>query len=97
MSVVEDLADALAKDTIHAAEELGDPTLIDKVSKMLGDTSTTTQEAYLTAVRVRLAEARARKFIVAEMAKGPKNPGGEKIDLSSRKIMNATEENPGGH
>lgn len=61
MGVVEDLADELARDAIAAAKRLGDPGLIEQVSKTLGDTSTTTQEAYLTAVRVRLAADRARK------------------------------------
>lgn len=94
MGVTEDLADELARDAIATAEELGDPALIDRVSKMLGDTSTTTQEAFITAVRVRLAAARARKFIVAERAKGAGQTH-EKIDLSSRKIMNADDGSSG--
>ncbi|MYM53966.1 hypothetical protein [Thalassovita mangrovi] len=63
MSVAEDLADALARDTIEAAEALNDDLLIDQVAKQLGASSQTTQEAFMTAVRVRLAEKRARKFL----------------------------------
>ncbi|CUH65779.1 MAG: hypothetical protein VX083_12865 [Pseudomonadota bacterium] len=63
MGVTEDLADALAKDTIEAAEATGDERLIDEVAKQLGASSQTTQEAYMTAVRVRLAEKRARSFL----------------------------------
>jgi hypothetical protein len=95
MGVVDDLADGLAKDTIAVAETVGDPLLIDRVSKMLGDTSTTTQEAFLTAVRVRLAEKRARKYIEEIAAKAPK--GAAKVDLSERKIMNATDDGAAGH
>ncbi|MDX1780013.1 MAG: hypothetical protein R3256_01720 [Thalassovita sp.] len=63
MGVAEDLADALAKDTIEAAEALNDEALIDQVAKQIGASSQTTQEAFMTAVRVRLAEKRARKFL----------------------------------
>ncbi|SMX34808.1 hypothetical protein [Actibacterium lipolyticum] len=67
MGVVEDLADALAKDAIEAAEKLGDEKLITEVAKVLGNSSTTTEEAYLTSIRVRLAEARARKFLLGKI------------------------------
>ncbi|WP_420567309.1 hypothetical protein [Thalassovita sp.] len=67
MGITEDLADALAKDAIEAAETLGDETLIDQIGKSLGDSSTTTQEAFLTAVRVRLAERRARQMLNAKI------------------------------
>ncbi len=96
MGIVDDLADGLAKDAIDVAEALGDPTILEKVSKMLGDTSTTTQESYLTAVRVRLAEKRARKFIAAlqiEAAKSTK----ARVDLSDQRIMNASDDGAVGH
>jgi len=63
MGVVEDLADALAKDAIEAAERLGDENLIEDLSKVLLASSSTTQEAFMTAVRVRLAAARGRRFL----------------------------------
>ena len=63
MGVTEDLADALARDTIAAKEKLGDEDLIAKVAKELGATSTTLEEAFMTFVRVRLAERRGRSFL----------------------------------
>ncbi len=63
MGIAEDLADALARDTIEAAEALNDDLLIEQVAKQIGASSQTTQEAFMTAVRVRLAEKRARKFL----------------------------------
>jgi len=98
MGVVEDLADELARDAIAAAKRLGDPGLIEKVSKTLGDTSTTTQEAYLTAVRVRLAAERARNFIETQLAKAPQGVAvGPEIDISGQRIMNAADDGAGGH
>ena len=63
MGVTEDLADARARDTIAAKEKLGDEDLIAKVAKELGATSTTLEEAFMTSVRVRLAERRGRLFL----------------------------------
>ena len=63
MSVIEDLGDALARDVIAAAEELGDQRFFDKVAKVVGDASPTLLEAFTTAYRVRMAEARARRFV----------------------------------
>lgn len=74
MSIVEDLADALARNTIAAAEQLGDEELIAEVSKVIGAASAITQEAFMTAIRVRLSERRARKYLEMRLAKGPK-PG----------------------
>ncbi|SFC37488.1 hypothetical protein [Tropicimonas isoalkanivorans] len=63
MGVLEDLADGLAKDTIEEADRLGREDLITEVAKQLGATSTTMEEAYLTSIRMRLAEKRARQFL----------------------------------
>jgi hypothetical protein len=76
MGVTEDLADALAKDAIEAAETLGDELLIDQIAKSLGDSSTTTQEAFLTAVRVRQAEKRARRFLNSKIEAALKTQSG---------------------
>lgn len=61
MGVTEDLADALARDVIEAAETLDDDRLIEQIAKTLGDSSIPTQEAFMTSIRVRLAVKRARK------------------------------------
>jgi len=63
MRVVDDLADALAKDAITIANAIGDDDVIYETAKILAATSATMQEAYMTSVRVRLAERRAREFL----------------------------------
>lgn len=68
MGVVEDLADALAKDVLDAQIELDDDRFFEKVSRVLGDLSPTTQDAFMTAIRVRLAEKRGREFLEKSLA-----------------------------
>jgi hypothetical protein len=65
MGITEDLADDLARDTIAAMEQLGNDRLYVEVGKVLGASSTTLQEAFMTSIRVRLAERRGRKFLEA--------------------------------
>ena len=69
MGVTEDLADALACDVLEAGEKLGDDTLIDAGAKALGTSSSVTQDAFMTSIRVRTAEARARKLLRERLAK----------------------------
>jgi hypothetical protein len=89
------LADALARDTIAAAEELGDENLIAEVSKVIGAFSTTTQEAFMTAIRVRISETRARKFLAEKLASAPRRDG-PRMELGSRPLLDAADENAGG-
>lgn len=80
MGVTEDLADALARDTIAAMDKLKDETLIIEVAKQLAATSTTAEEAYLTSIRIRLAERRARNYLkqrVSDFAAGKTQAGGD--------------------
>ena len=63
MRVVEELADNLAKDAIELANELGNDYIIYETAKVLAATSSTIEEAYMTSLRVRLAERRARRFL----------------------------------
>lgn len=67
MGVLEDLADALARDTLDAAEKLGDEDLVTEVAKQLGATSTTMEETYLTSIRIRSSERRARRFLESKL------------------------------
>ena len=69
MSVIDDLADALAKDAIAVATRAGDDDIIYKTAKILAATSSTMEEAYMTSIRVCLAERRAREFLKDEAAK----------------------------
>jgi len=89
MGVVDDLADALALDVIRAAQDLGDENLIAEIAKVIGASSTTTQEAFMTAVRVRLSEQRARKALAARIAKGPSD--GPRRELGAGPILDAPE------
>jgi len=63
MGVLQDLAEQLAKDVVDAMDETGDERLHEKVGRVLLDASPTTQEAYMTAVRVILAERKGRKYL----------------------------------
>ncbi len=63
MKMAEELAERLARDVIAAQKELGDEQLVNEVSKLLEASSTTMQEAFLTAARVILSEERARQFL----------------------------------
>jgi hypothetical protein len=74
MAVVDDLADALAKTVLEAMDSLDDDRFFEKVSKVVGSTSPTLEEAFLTSVRIRLADKRARAF-VAKALETAKKPG----------------------
>jgi hypothetical protein len=68
MSIVEDLGDALAKTTLEAMDHIEDERFYDQVSRVIGASSPTLQEAFMTAIRVRLAERRGRDFIAKALA-----------------------------
>jgi hypothetical protein len=74
MGIADDMGDALARDVIAALEELGDDRFYDRVAKILTDGSPTLQEAFMTSIRVRLAERRARSFL--DQALKAKRSGG---------------------
>lgn len=60
-----ELADlALAEQTAS-----GDEKIVQAIAEVLGASSQTLQEAFLTSVRVRRAEARARELLAASAAK----------------------------
>ena len=65
----EELADNLAQDAIELANKLGSDDVIYETAKVLVATSSTMEEAYMTSIRVRLAERRARRFL-EEKAQG---------------------------
>ncbi len=94
MGITEDPADAVSRDTIAVAEKLGHDNLIAEVSKVIGASSTTTQEAFMTTVRVRLSEKRAHAYLKERIKKGPVGP---KKEIGTGPILNPTEDNAGGH
>lgn len=67
MSVVEDLADELARDVIKAIEATGNEDLVIEIARVLGATSQTAEEAFLTAVRVRRANIKARALLLNKL------------------------------
>lgn len=78
-TIAEELADKLAQDVIKAAEELGDDQLIEEIAQSIGASSTTTEEAFRTAIRVRMSEQRARRLLTSKIAKAAtaQNPSTE--------------------
>lgn len=75
MSLATDLADALAEDTFKVMEATGDDRIFMQVAEIIGASSTTLEEAYLTSVRVRMAEARARNFLTEQLDALAKDAG----------------------
>ncbi|MCI2393236.1 hypothetical protein [Aliiroseovarius sediminis] len=61
MDLLEQVSDALAKDVLKAVDATGDEDLVEEIKKTIGASSTTLEEAFMTAVRIRRAEARGRK------------------------------------
>lgn len=66
---LETLADRLAEDTLAAMDETGEDRLYTEVGNVLGASSQSLEEAFLTAIRIRLAERNARRFLDARLAK----------------------------
>ena len=66
--LIDKVADSLAKDTISAAEKLGDEELVNEMAQVIGSSSPSTEEAFRTAARVRMAEARARRYLAKKLA-----------------------------
>lgn len=67
-SVAEQLADALARDVLAAMDEMGEERFYLEVGKMLASLSPSMEEGFMTAMRVRLAERRARDMLNRRVA-----------------------------
>ncbi len=68
MAMIDDEADALARETLALAQATGDAELVRQISDLLATSSTVTQEAYMAAIRVHQAVARARRFLADKRA-----------------------------
>ena len=55
MSILETIADELARDALALEEETGDLNLVDQIAKHIGTSSPTVEEAFRTAIRMRRA------------------------------------------
>ncbi|WP_270730274.1 hypothetical protein [Shimia sp. Alg240-R146] len=67
MSTLDRLAEKLAEDTMKAQKELEDERLFVEVGGILAASSQSLEEAYLTEMRVRMAEEKARKFLIKKV------------------------------
>lgn len=63
MDFLEQVADDLAKDVLKVVDALDDEEIIMQINKTITASSATLGEAYMTAVRVRRAEGRARQSL----------------------------------
>lgn len=63
MGVTEDLADDLATQVIRYIDASGDEQVVNDIVKVLGATSQTAEEAFLTSMRVRRANMKARTLL----------------------------------
>lgn len=85
MSFIQDLADALARDVIESQEELQNDRFYEQVGRVLMEASPTLNEAFMTSIRIRLAEKRGRGFLdraIKAKRAGEKAPDAPK-DLSA--------------
>lgn len=63
MSYTEDTAQDLAALALAEQKLTGDEKIVDRIGEILGASSQSLEEAYLTAIRVRRAEARVRALL----------------------------------
>ncbi|MEL7166550.1 MAG: hypothetical protein AAFY52_11595 [Pseudomonadota bacterium] len=65
--VVVDMANKLAEECLAVQREVGDDRLFMKVGEVLGASSQTLEEAFLTAVRTRMANDAGRRFLAQHL------------------------------
>jgi hypothetical protein len=68
MGTIETLGEKLAIDTLKVQDAIGEDRFYMEVAQVLGAASQSLEEAFLTEIRVRLAERKAREFISAKLA-----------------------------
>lgn len=81
-AIIDKLADDLARDAIEAANALGDEELVVDIGNLLASSSTTAEEAFMTAARVRMALNRGRKML------------NERIDRAAARVDAAADTSP---
>ena len=67
MGVTEDLADDLATQVIKYVDASGDEGVVNEIVALLGATSQTAEEAFLTSMRVRRANKKARALLLQKV------------------------------
>lgn len=68
MGTIERLAEKLAEDTLKVQDALGEDRFYVEVAQVLGAASQSLEEAFLTEIRVSLADRKAREFISQKLA-----------------------------
>ncbi len=86
MPLLEELADGLAKRAAEIADRTQDDNLERRIADEIGASSPTLEEAFLTAMRIRRAEARGHRLLdkyqagddipVAQISSQPQDEGG---------------------
>jgi hypothetical protein len=71
-ALLESIADDLAIEALAAQTKTDDDTLTEQISKAIGTSSPTFQEAFNTAVRIRRAEAMGRTALARILEKAGK-------------------------
>jgi hypothetical protein len=67
-SVVVEMANKLAEECLAVQNEVGEDRLFMKVGDVLGASSQTLEEAFLTAIRTRMANDQGRKFLAQTLS-----------------------------
>ncbi|MEL6103042.1 MAG: hypothetical protein AAFV87_10055 [Pseudomonadota bacterium] len=66
-STLTEMANKLAEECLAVQNEVGDDRLFMEVGQVLGASSQTLEEAFLTAIRTRMAEVQGRKFLAKKL------------------------------
>lgn len=66
-SVVLEMANKLADECLAVQKEVGEDRLFMKVGEVLGASSQTLEEAFLTAIRTRMANDAGRRFLAEQL------------------------------
>ena len=61
------MANKLAEECLAVQKEIGEDRLFMKVGDVLGASSQTLEEAFLTAIRTRMAEISGREFLMKQL------------------------------
>lgn len=69
MDLTTQLADELARDALDIVDKTGDDRIINEISQIMGASSQSLQEGFMTMVRVRRAETLSRKLLADARAR----------------------------
>jgi hypothetical protein len=73
-TILEKIADDLALTALRLEEEMNDLNVVDQIARHIGTSSPTVEEAFRTAVRMRRAEASAKRYMAKLGGKAAARP-----------------------